>query len=150
MGPAHPKLAENWYLCMSDGLEGLIAELEGRFPVGEAGDCRTSATGEHFVEFHAGGCRNDPATGTGPGAVWCERPETAVALLRLQILDYAAGRSGVLYWRIQPDICGTDIRVPELQPFGGNNAKVMHVKRTVWLAYARLLISDKPVLEKAS
>lgn len=133
---------------MIEGGESLVAELEGRFPVGEEGLCRTAATGEHFVEFHAGGRRTDP--GTGPGAVWCERPETAVALLRLQILDYAAGRSGVLYWRVKPDICETEIRVPELRPFAGNNAKIVHVKRMVWIAYARLLISDKPVLEKVA
>lgn len=129
---------------MRDDLEHLVTELEAMFAVGDASVCRTSATGEDFVNFYPGG-RCEYA-GRPVGKVWCADPETAVSLLRLQILDYAAGRSGVLYWRTKPEEEETYIHTSELRLCGGNNARNMLIKRPVYTAYARLLISDNPII----
>jgi hypothetical protein len=58
---------------------------------------------------------------------------TAMAVARLMIAafdEYAAGRSGVLYWRVEPEI-----------------QQYFHLG---WKGYMRLLISDKPPQPKES
>jgi hypothetical protein len=85
--------------------EGLRIECERGFEVGPRGHSSVSATGEPFVVL--------------TGSELLPDDEECHAVASATFREYAAGKSGTLYWRIYPEI--------ERGQF-----------------YMRLLISDKP------
>jgi len=92
-------------------------DMESRFGLAVVQCNRAIApTGEPFVQLHAAKL----------GATEAETDAAA----RKAFEDYAIDRSGMLYWRIKPEIRGPEDMVePDL-----------------WSFYMRLLISDKPVI----
>ena len=109
-----------------------------------------SVTGEPYIEFSSFGLFGEKE---GLGG-WVFSKEKAFELLTRGIVDYWGERrdlfartstvAPVVYWRI----------LPELQEFEFVDADPVHWKAndvlTGYNFYARLLVSNKPVLEKAA
>jgi hypothetical protein len=94
--------------------------LERRFkPYTHISSCAISPTGEEYVNIFVGGC---------------DSPGVAIAGWMSTVDEYARAKSdnAVLYWRCVPEIDQWKEKVP-----GG------------WKVYARLLISDKPIVAQA-
>lgn len=90
---------------------------ESRFPVGDPTSSHEAVTGENYREF---GTR---------GSAGFLSPELARLDLQAIFDNYAASRTGTLYWRVPPEIEGRLLHRPD---------------RWVCIHYMRLLISDKP------
>jgi hypothetical protein len=104
-------------------LQGLERELERRFMCVSGLPMALSQTGEAYIAFTHNGKQNE---GRAESNHPCFSPEQAIISLAMHIAEYAAPRSGVLYWRVNPEVVQSDAT------WG-------------WAAYARLLISDAPV-----
>jgi len=82
----------------------LIANLKGyceaRFKVGEPTSHRLSVTGEPYVEFTPS---LQPSEVGSPGQVF-ETPDAAIDAAKVAFDAYASGRSGAIYWRIEPEL----------------------------------------------
>lgn len=111
--------------CMGRGLEWA---LQRRFMCVVGFPMAISQTGEEYVSVTHDGERT---LNLEPDLVilrpeGCFHGEEAFARLAMAIAVYCEGRAGTLYWRVRPEITQH-----------GNGR---------WDAYARLLISDKPIL----
>ena len=122
-------------------------EFQMGIDAGEPTEARLSVTGEPYIEFSSFGLFGEKE---GLGG-WVFSEEKAFELLLRGIVDYwgitrarAASMSSppMVYWRILPELQSRTIT----DPLPGRPDNTM----TVYNFYARLLVSDKPVLEKAA
>ncbi len=106
--------------------------IESQYLIGETTCGPLSVTGEKYVvlgpQHPDDGMPSIP--GTKDEGARCEPAtdeETAVMQLRNCFEQYREGRSGTLYWRIKPDLMWSE-------------------DEKLCIVYARMLISDKPVM----
>lgn len=99
-------------LDFTDKEKELRDECERGFAVGPIGERTVSPTGETYVAL------------INPGMLPANSEQEAYDLALAEFRQYAAGKSGTLYWRVCPEI-------------------EQHVG-IGWKFYMRLLISDKP------
>ena len=88
---------------------------ESRFPVGQSTDRHTSVTGENYREFSGS---------PGERMTRYQTVELALQGAKSTFDEYASTRTGVLYWRVRPE--------------------VERMRDGHWAFYMRLLISSKP------
>jgi hypothetical protein len=115
-------------------LEEARAKLEARFKIGPIGNGPIAPTGERYVEIRGGG---SPREGE-PCPVLCSSEQMAIKQWLLAVEEYAAGKSGTLYWRIVPELGDQE-----------DGSGWQHGPADVWKlysVYSRLLISDKRVI----
>ena len=108
---------------------------------GESTDCRLSVTGEPYIEFTSFGVFDGTIGG------WAYSEEKALEMLTREIVGYWDSRNSPTakaYWRVFPELH----EMTYTQVAGGWGPP--GEERTVYVFYARLLISAKPVLEKAA
>ena len=92
----------------------LRAYCESRFAVGESTKTWRSITGENYKELTA-----------RPFSDGFESPEAARVAAQQSFDDYSKDKSGIIYWRLTPEIA-------------------LSTRRQKYSYYMRLLISDKP------
>lgn len=107
----------------------MIEFIENLVPVWpEIGDCSTAATGEPYITFTIGGVLAE-----GESTPLLATSESAACKWFLDsFLRYALDKRGTLYWREKPNL-----QVQKTVPLS-----------SLYGIWARLLISDKPVLGK--
>lgn len=123
-------------------IEELTAAMEGMFEVGEPTDCGTAVTGEEYISLTSGGVREEGER----HRVFCTDEEKAIELFygeyqTLIISDHRLMLAGgfKLYWR----------QKPEMRERFLTEAVEEGISRVfLYVVTARLLISDKPPLEK--
>lgn len=110
-------------------LEGLHLALANRFMCVRGLPMVFAQTGEKYVQFsHEGRIPEDKPMGWyNRRRTTCFSAEHAIIALSMHIAEYCLDRQGSLYWRIMPE-------VDKPNPQSG------------WDSYARLLVSDKPVI----
>lgn len=109
---------------IAHALVQVMAIIESRFEVFDGLPSRCAQTGEEYDVLLIGGIHQEGVE--APRAV-ASTPEQAIQFWLKSFEEYAAGKSGKLYWRIRPEVS----RI-------GNQFAV----------YARLLISNNPWLAK--
>jgi hypothetical protein len=119
-------------------LEELRADIEARLPVHpECGNYYQTATGEPYIEVVIGG---EKAEGQQSHA-WATSEQSAVRLLHEALVRYVDGKTGTLYWRIPPETDCMQFRSLDDEHFKSWGPS------SLWLGYARLLVSDKPQIQ---
>jgi hypothetical protein len=110
------------------------------FPIG--GNYRQAPTGEEYVVIMNGGIKEEGRN--IPCLAWTE--QDSIRLWKEAVLQYAAGKTGVLYWREKPELAGTemfwegyDAKTNRVEKYGASNV--------MWRVYSRLLISDKTPIQ---
>lgn len=98
----------------------LRAYCESRWPIGPESHRRLSVTGEEHV-----------ALSPYPPQSGFDSPESARLAAQAHFDRYAAGKFGTLYWRVVPEIA-------------------LSAGRQIYVYYLRLLISNKPQIQKAT
>lgn len=106
----------------------------------EDGTTAISPTGESYISFCIAGQRAQDA-----GHVYARSAEDAERYFIQSLLSYArsAPKGSVLYWRMRPEIGESFVNLAEPDFITGS------LTMPLYACYARLLISDKPVLETA-
>ena len=123
-------------------LDEMRKEFEGRFTVHPSyGDRSIAPTGETYTEVMSGMIKGERLGTLSP--LYRDEASCIEALLET-LTKYAVGKVGVLYWRIPPEV---DFMVYRLDPAGREDWMKRELR--VWRGYARLLISDKPVIVQA-
>lgn len=116
-------------------IDEMRKEFESRFVVHPSlGDRSPAPTGEKYTELMSGFI---PTIGRNP-PLYQDEASCIEALLET-LTKYAIGKTGTLYWRIPPEV---GFEIYKLDPSRG----WMGPELKIWKGYARLLISDKPVL----
>ena len=123
-------------------LEELRMEFESRFTVHPVcGDRSLSPTGEEYTELMSG-CLKDIHNPLSLAPLYRSEVSCIEALLDT-LTKYASDKSGVLYWRTPPEIDENVYKLVAADEWMPKELKV-------WRGYARLLISDKPVVAAAA
>ena len=119
-------------------LAAAIRNIAQRFRCVEGPPSAWAPTFEPYEAIITGGIH---AEGTEP-SVYCRRAEDAVRYWLADFWRYAARKTGTLYWRAMPAIESCSIHLDRSAQF----RMVVFEPIETFSVYARLLISDKPVL----
>lgn len=119
---------------LDEAVAQLTTDYRGKFCDRLAKD---APTGERFqIVVSGGGLESD----NDPFPLLTIDAEQAVSLWVMAVVQYAAGKTGRLYWRGEPEL-------REYQTTHAGLPVQMHrVVETRYLVYSRLLISDAPEL----
>lgn len=122
-------------------LADAVADIERRFTVVEGLPCATSQTGEPYVEYGPGGIREQ---GIINYAHLHTTEEGAIRALCGVVTHFAsfAPDGAALYWRIRPEVEKNVLYKDESLLM----ARPHFTPVPVFTVYARLLISDRPVI----
>jgi hypothetical protein len=131
-------------------LEAARSLVDSWFAIGPQGNHSKAPTGEYYIEIVSGGFRLYEAEHQPCGAS-CLSEETAVDLWLQAVRDYAADKSGTLYWRIPPEM--GEVMLLQVKDNGerftmARDGFVIKPYR-YYRVYSRLLISDKPQIMPA-
>ena len=124
-----------------DDLNQARKEIESLFVVYPGiGEYSKAPTGEPYIGIMSGGYKKENEH--SPCVAWTEKH--AIRLWKEAVIQYAAGKSGVLYWRAEPELDGIEMF------WEGWNAQTDKIEKygcshMMWRVYSRLLISDQPV-----
>lgn len=102
--------------------------LEQQFPSVRGLPCAYAQTGDEYVEIGAKG--------------FCSTEENAVLCWEAAIREFAEGRTGKIYWRIEPEM--KEMTLYEDASWFIDGASPNYQPVTVFSVYSRLMISDKP------
>lgn len=106
-------------------LQELEAELARRYAI-HPGDGPISLGGRTYTEVTIGHIGDEPGQ-----PLYARTKEDAEHHLAQTVLRYAEGKTGMLYWRIKPEVGSYDY---------GDNPVMPGTRRLLWAGYARLAI----------
>ena len=104
-------------------LVDVMADIERRYQCSDGPPCAWCPTGEPYVTLAIGGIKREGQ----PMPVVCNTEQEAIDGWKQSFDEYAASRTGRLYWRHRPEIETKDDKV---------------------VVYCRLIITDKPAREE--
>jgi hypothetical protein len=110
------------------------------------GDRAMCPTGERYIVITLDGAKPEGEM----SQVFATSERAALSLLFLRLKEYGEGKSGTVYWRTRPEVDCSTAYLPDVcsEPvFDNQNRPNFTLRpRNLWQGYARILISDKPVL----
>jgi hypothetical protein len=108
-------------------VKALETELSCRFMIVPGLPMAFSNTGEPYIAFDQDGIIDGGFLGPQREKSPRGSAEQALIALTMHIAGYCAGKTGALYWRVMPEF-------------------EQETPKSGWTAYARLLVSDRPVI----
>lgn len=124
----------------------VIEEIEdGRVVDPTVNKMAYAPTGDCFLSFTSGGLKREGET----VGVWCASEGIALEMLLRRLISYKHKHPGVIYWRQKPTVHMMTFLGPDANasPFSISKETMMKVY-PLYYGWARIVISDKPILEK--